>query len=155
MVQWLSNTNWTKNMECHDCILGTQQTLLNSPFDFTQELAEDFASLTSSCGSTQYGHTTPGPYALGTRTSDAPLPAPTCTNAYAAKGTDTCNSVSTAYNVSTYSIALRLSFQTQEDCKGSGEDPVRIRPPISLHDALISRRPTICANCDQASKMCR
>ena len=101
-------------MECHDCILGTQKTLLSSPFDFTEEFAKEFASLTSSCGSTQYGYTTPGPYALGTQTSDDPLPTPTCTNSYAVKGTDTCNSISTAYNVSTYSITSRNNLYS--DC---------------------------------------
>lgn len=128
MVQWLSNTNWTKDMECHDCVLGTQKTLLDSPFDFTEEFAEEFASLTSSCGSTQYGYTTPGPYALGTQTSDAPLPTPTCTNSYVVKGTDTCNSISTAYNVSTYSITSRNNMYS--DCSNL--------PPLGLFAFLSS-----------------
>jgi hypothetical protein len=106
MTQWLSITDWTRDMDCHDCILGTQQTLLNSPFDYTEEFAEDFASLTSSCGATQYSFTTPAAYALGTQPSETPLPAPSCTETYTIKADDTCDSISTAFNVSTISIVL-------------------------------------------------
>lgn len=114
IIQSLSNADWTKEMECHDCILGTQQTLLNSPFDFTPEFAEDFANLTSSCGSTNYGYITPAAYALSIRTTDPPLPTPTCTNTYHVQSNDTCNSISVAYDVSTYSIVDRNDLYS--DC---------------------------------------
>jgi hypothetical protein len=93
-------------MDCHDCILGTQQTLLNSPFDYTEEFAEEFASLTSSCGATQYSFTPPATYALGTQPSETPLPAPSCSQTYTVKAGDTCNSISTTFNVSTNAIVL-------------------------------------------------
>ncbi|KAF9736405.1 LysM domain-containing protein [Paraphaeosphaeria minitans] len=86
--------------------MSTQQTLLNSPFDYTEEFAEEFASLTSSCGATQYSYTQPAAYALGTQSSETPLPAPACTQTYTVKADDTCNSISTAFNVSTSSIVL-------------------------------------------------
>ncbi|KAF2824331.1 hypothetical protein CC86DRAFT_420818 [Ophiobolus disseminans] len=114
LVEWLSNTNWTKEMECHDCILGTMQTQLKSPLDYTEEYAEDFASLTSSCGSTQYTLTTPTSYALSTRSQDAPLPTPTCKTTHAIKSGDTCNSISEANNVSTFGITNRNSLYS--DC---------------------------------------
>ncbi|KAH8692485.1 hypothetical protein GQ44DRAFT_765329 [Phaeosphaeriaceae sp. PMI808] len=114
LVEWLSNTEWTKEMECHDCILGTMQTQLKSPLDYTEEYAEDFASLTSSCGSTQYTLTTPTSYALGTRSQDAPLPTPTCKTTYAIKSGDTCNSISEANKVSTFGITNRNSLYS--DC---------------------------------------
>lgn len=101
-------------MKCHNCILGTQQTQLNSPFDFDSTFAKDFAKLTSSCGSTQYGYTTPAAYALSTRTTDSVLPTPVCTNSYSIKAKDTCDSISTAYNVSTYSVTSRNGLSS--DC---------------------------------------
>lgn len=101
-------------MECHDCILGNIQTQLNSPLDFTEELAEDFASLTSSCGSTAYATTKPAPYALGTRSEESLLPAPTCTTTYTLSNADTCNSISEARQVSTYGITNLNSLYS--DC---------------------------------------
>lgn len=111
---WLSDTNWTKEMDCHDCILGTMQTQLKSPLDYTEEYAEDFASLTSSCGSTQYAFTTAAPYALSTRTKDAPIPTIICTATYTVNSGDTCNTISEAKQVSTYGITYRNGLYS--DC---------------------------------------
>jgi LysM repeat protein len=90
------------------------QTQLKSPLDYTEEYAEDFASLTSSCGSTQYAVTIPASYALSTRTPDVPAPTLACTTVYAPKSGDTCNSISEANQVSTYGITNRNGLYS--DC---------------------------------------
>lgn len=137
LVEWLGNTEWTKEMECHDCILGTMQTQLKSPLDYTEEYAEDFASLTSSCGSTQYTLTTPTSYALGTRSQDAPLPTPTCKTTYAVKSGDTCNSISEVNKVSTFGITNRNSLYS--DCSNlAGRSTICIPDQCTIYKVKIN-----------------
>jgi hypothetical protein len=78
LAEWRSTPQWTDAMNCHDCILGTKQTQLNSPLEYNDWDAQGFASLTSSCASSQYTLTLPPTsYALGTWLQDAPLPTTT------------------------------------------------------------------------------
>jgi len=105
MVSWLNQPSLTAAQNCSDCLLGADQTQLNSPFGYDEDFASDFASKTSSCGATGYSYTVPGSYSSmpsSTATSTAPLAS--CTNSYIVQNGDSCYSISTVNNVSTYSI---------------------------------------------------
>lgn len=107
MFSWLvAGNESTKAANCSDCALGVVQTQLNSPFGFDEEFAQDFQSLTSSCGSSGYSFTTPAAYAVGTnlpgRAEDAN--APSCSNPYVVKSGDSCDAIALARQVSTFSI---------------------------------------------------
>lgn len=108
-IEWLSDTD-SSDRDCHDCILGTLQTRLNSPFDYTEESEEDFRSLTASCSKTQYPVTSPAPYAISTWDTETPVPTPTCTNPISLSSGDTCSSIATQYNVSTDNLLSQNSI---------------------------------------------
>lgn len=67
----------TAAQNCSDCYLRTLQTQLNSDFGYSDELADEFASLTSSCGKSNYPTTSPAPYILpGSPSATATAKAP-------------------------------------------------------------------------------
>ena len=94
---------------CSDCWLGSQVLLLESPLQYDAGLAANFAALTASCNASHYAYATPASsYALnGSTTSIASTTAtstPTCSSTYLVQATDNCTSVSSAHNVSTFSL---------------------------------------------------
>ncbi|KAL2859875.1 LysM peptidoglycan-binding domain-containing protein [Aspergillus lucknowensis] len=97
------NGSFTPEQECSDCVLGHYQIDLNSPFGYSNNLAEKFSSLTSSCSETGYPYTSPTPIALN---STIPGHSPTCDDSqkYTIKDGDDCKSISVAQNVSTWSL---------------------------------------------------
>ncbi|GAW21816.1 hypothetical protein ANO14919_113410 [Xylariales sp. No.14919] len=108
-MAWLNQSELTPDQDCSDCLLGIQQIQLNSPFGYDADFASDFQSMTSSCSKSQYQFTSPSAYTLATATSSPtpgaspPMP-PTCATPYTVQAGDTCNSISLALNVSTYSL---------------------------------------------------
>ncbi|KAL4880689.1 hypothetical protein BJY04DRAFT_69909 [Aspergillus karnatakaensis] len=57
---WLSNgAEYTTEQKCSYCELGLQQKQLASPFGYSEEGADEFSSLTSSCSKTTYTYATP------------------------------------------------------------------------------------------------
>ncbi|CAO2651320.1 Nn.00g096170.m01.CDS01 [Neocucurbitaria sp. VM-36] len=118
-TEWLSNTKDSSDHDCHDCVLGTMQTHLNSPLDYSEESEEDFRRTTASCSKTQYPITRPGEYAIGTWGSETPVPTPTCLTPLSLGGNDTCETVSMRYNVSTSNILSRNSIPWTA-CQGLG-----------------------------------
>jgi len=88
---------------------------LSSPFGYDAEFASDFASLTSSCGSSGYAFTSPTSYALNsTATTSVPTTTPSCSSPYLVQSGDTCDSIALAQNVSTFSIVTAGSLSP--DC---------------------------------------
>ncbi|PYI36203.1 hypothetical protein BP00DRAFT_386649 [Aspergillus indologenus CBS 114.80] len=115
---WANITKQSSNQSCSDCMLSMQQVMLESVIGYDDELAESFASTTSSCGNTNYPFTSPTPYALNaTKSTQTPsttsTTAPTentsstgtCTDTYTVLEGDTCLSISAAYNVSSFYLA--------------------------------------------------
>jgi LysM repeat protein len=95
-------------------MLSMQQVELNSPIGYDDDLAESFASTTSSCGNTNYPFTSPTPYALNATAATAtptttgtavPTATATCTDTYTVMNGDTCQSVAIAHNVSSFYLA--------------------------------------------------
>jgi hypothetical protein len=103
-ISWLSQTNLTGDELCSDCILGSLQTQLGSPFGYDEDRAEDFASLTSSCSKTNYAFTTPSVYSLDTTTTAPPVTTPICASTYVVQTDDTCNSIALSQSISTFSL---------------------------------------------------
>lgn len=92
-------------------MLGTQQVALGSPVGYSDELASEFNSLTSSCGKTGYAYSTPTSFALnGTVPSTTAAPSPTCSNTYQVAAGDTCASISVAHGVSTFGFVFLNSL---------------------------------------------
>ncbi|KAK2038552.1 LysM domain-containing protein [Colletotrichum somersetense] len=89
---------------CSRCSLGTANILLNSPFGFDTEFAADFKSRTSSCGAAGYDFTTPAAYAVTTKPVPTSTDGPVCPSPYTVKSGDTCDSIATAYKVSTNAV---------------------------------------------------
>ncbi|KAK4097694.1 carbohydrate-binding module family 50 protein [Parathielavia hyrcaniae] len=96
---------------CSACNLRLRQAALDSPLGYTDSLAEDYSSLTSSCQVTFYPVTSPTRYALGTTTASVPtptdgvpVPSYTCESQYTIQESDTCESISWAKQVSTFSL---------------------------------------------------
>ncbi|KAK4117933.1 carbohydrate-binding module family 50 protein [Parathielavia appendiculata] len=96
---------------CSACSLRLSQAVLDSPLGYTDALAADYSSLTSSCQVTSYPVTSPTRYALGTTTAPIPTPADgvpvpsyTCESRYTIQESDTCESISRAKQVSTFSL---------------------------------------------------
>lgn len=96
--------NGTAADSCSDCSLNLVRAQLNSPFGYHQEFAQGFESITSKCGATGYAFTSPAKYALSTKSATAPTDPPTCGSPYVVQSNDTCDSIATARNVSTYSV---------------------------------------------------
>ncbi|GMF89511.1 unnamed protein product [Aspergillus oryzae] len=122
--EWRNQTNATNDNssahDCSDCILGPFKIQLESPIGYDDEWAEDFISLTSSCGATGYTYVAPTGYALnssitssGTATStgtgsDAATPTSThtCVTTYTVQANDTCHSIAKKHSVSTYNLMV-------------------------------------------------
>ncbi|KAF2495511.1 hypothetical protein BU16DRAFT_618299 [Lophium mytilinum] len=103
-ISWLNQQALTTAQECSDCVLGVSQIQLNSPFGYSDDLAEDFRSDTASCGATNYSFTSPPPYTQNhTATPTLAIATPTCSS-YAVQANDTCDSIAVAHNVSTFSV---------------------------------------------------
>ncbi|KAH6839433.1 hypothetical protein B0I37DRAFT_400041 [Chaetomium sp. MPI-CAGE-AT-0009] len=96
--------NGTAADSCSDCSLNLARVQLNSPFGYHQQFAQGFQSITSKCGATVYAFTSPAKYAISTKSVSAPTDPPTCGSPYAVGANDTCDSIATAKNVSTYSV---------------------------------------------------
>ncbi|PGH18378.1 hypothetical protein AJ79_00445 [Helicocarpus griseus UAMH5409] len=97
------------SQNCSDCMLGVVQLQLNSPFGYQPEFAEDFQSITSSCGAGGYDFTSPTPYSISTNPTPAPE-APTCLKPYIVQPGDSCDAIALSQNVSTYSIIISGSL---------------------------------------------
>ncbi|KAB8220120.1 hypothetical protein BDV33DRAFT_231217 [Aspergillus novoparasiticus] len=124
LEEWRSQTNATGDdsaaHDCSDCTLGPFKIQLESPIGYDDEWAEDFTSLTSSCGATGYTYVAPTGYALnssitssGTATStgtgtDAATPTSThaCATTYTVQANDTCHSIAKKHSVSTYNLMV-------------------------------------------------
>ncbi len=92
-------------------MLGVVQTQLNSPFGYHPEFAQDFQSMTQSCGANGYAFTSPAPYAVST--NPAPTPeAPTCSEPYIVQPGDSCDAIALSKGVPTYAVktAGNLNF---------------------------------------------
>ncbi|GAW18021.1 hypothetical protein ANO14919_074900 [Xylariales sp. No.14919] len=100
--EWLANGS-TSAQNCSDCMLGTIQDQLNSPFGYHAEFAADFQSLTLSCNVTGYTFTSPTPYPSTLIPVEA-THAPVCSDPYVVKSGESCDSIAVSLNVSTYSI---------------------------------------------------
>lgn len=101
---WVSNgSEYTSAQNCSPCELGLQKLQLESPFGYSDESAEAFSSLISSCSATGYTFATPTTYALNATATSATRP--TClTSSYSVQADDTCVTISAANNVSTYNL---------------------------------------------------
>lgn len=121
LMEWMNQDSFTSAQRCSSCILESTKLQLNSPFGYHEEFAEDFASMTASCKSTGYAVTSPAPYptAVGTTTAtttgslpvatdDGPLLSSSCVTLYKTKRSDTCNSIATSQNVSTYAGMISI-----------------------------------------------
>ncbi|KAM7203245.1 hypothetical protein V8F33_002236 [Rhypophila sp. PSN 637] len=114
-------------LHAHDCScfkdqLGLFASQLSSPFEYADALADEFTSLTASCGASGYSFTSPAPYGStititrtiqlpeGTETasvatsSTPPNPTPACNRPYTVQPGDTCISISEENQVSTYGL---------------------------------------------------
>jgi LysM repeat protein len=108
LIESWSNGTASAQQNCSDCYLGTLQTELNSFFGYSLDLADEFSSLTASCGSQNYPTVSPTSYLLpgnATQTSSAPATTTTsCSDTYTVRDGDDCNSISIAQNVSTNAL---------------------------------------------------
>jgi hypothetical protein len=94
---------------CSDCWLGGLALELAIPFGYDDVVAQNYASLTSSCNATTYSYATPTQDALNATATTEPAAvittmASSCTGLYEVSVEVTCNSVAQALNVSTYSL---------------------------------------------------
>ncbi|KAH8693418.1 hypothetical protein GQ44DRAFT_765230 [Phaeosphaeriaceae sp. PMI808] len=118
MFSWLAAGNAsTKAANCSDCSLGSMQTQLNSPFGYDEEFDQEFQAAKSSCGSSGYSFTTPTGYAVSTNLPDRAPDAsnPSCSNTYIVKSGDSCDAITLAHQVSTFSIIKAGGLRN--DCK--------------------------------------
>lgn len=108
LVSWLNQPSLTSAQNCSDCLLGADQTQLNSPFGYDVDFASDFQSKTLSCSATGYPFTVPAAYSTTSSTSSttgtAATPTTTCATPYTVQSGDNCNSIAQAKNVSTFSV---------------------------------------------------
>ena len=111
---WFNDSSPTAQQNCSDCYLGTLQTELNSFFGYDAELADEFSSLTQSCGASGYPTTSPAPYLLPARTTNATTTSDSqttatasCNDQYTVRDGDDCHSISIAHNVSTSALLVR------------------------------------------------
>lgn len=112
-------------------MLGVLQLQLGSPVGYTDDLAAEFASATSSCQATGYAYTSPGPYALNSSATAPPSTAiatstttneqPTCTSVYTVSEGDSCESIAEKSNVSTYGLIVRNGLDVFCSELSSGE----------------------------------
>jgi len=109
ILAWSNQTQLTSAQSCSDCWLGVQAMELGSPLGYNDDLASNFASLTSSCSASGYAFTSFTAYALNSTAIDVPSSATatspqTCTNSYIVQVIDNCNSIAKAHNVSTFNL---------------------------------------------------
>ncbi|OTB16721.1 carbohydrate-binding module family 50 protein [Daldinia sp. EC12] len=102
LTSWLGS-KFTSDQNCSDCMLGVVQTQLNSPFGYHDEFADDFKSITQSCSASGYAFTSPAPYSV-TYIPPETTDAPTCSDPYVVKSGESCDSIATSQNVSTFGI---------------------------------------------------
>ena len=62
LLEWRNETNATGAYDCHECMLEAWRIQLESPLGYEDDFAEDFASVTESCGASGYSYSTPTPY---------------------------------------------------------------------------------------------
>lgn len=111
LMEWSTLGPFNSSQSCSECWLGAQAHQIDSPFEYDAGFASNFASLTSSCNATQYSYTTPTAYALNTSTTATAASTvitstpPACTGTYTVQDGDSCVSISTALNVSTFDLA--------------------------------------------------
>lgn len=110
ILSWSEQVELTSNQSCSECWLKSQALQLNSPFGYDENLATNFAALTSRCGVEEYAFASPTQYALNvssTATSAAIHMAtllPECTDHYVVKSTDDCHGVAGSLNISTFGL---------------------------------------------------
>ncbi|KAK2746308.1 hypothetical protein FQN55_005736 [Onygenales sp. PD_40] len=104
------NGSYTDAEKCSMCELEIQRLQLSSPFGYSEDGAEDFSSLTSSCKETTYTYATPTSYALNSTTAP---PAPTCATPYVIKEGDTCVTISGENGVSTFNLIMDNAIDSQ------------------------------------------
>lgn len=107
---WMANGSpYSSAQNCSSCELSIQKRQLESPFGYSDEAAEDFISLTSSCGATGYDFATPTAYALnatstGAGSSATATASPSCSGFHTVEKDESCVTISEANNVSTYGL---------------------------------------------------
>ncbi|TPX15256.1 uncharacterized protein E0L32_004533 [Thyridium curvatum] len=113
ILQWSQQGFMRANETCSDCWLGGRALQLNSPFGYDEVLAENFASLTSSCSvAGKYTFTKPPTTTSQNPGSSSTSPpsssaTPVCRSSYKLKAQDyDCNAVAKALKVSTYTLLI-------------------------------------------------
>lgn len=107
---WMANgSTYSSAQNCSDCELSVLKRQLESPFGYSDEAAEDFVSLTSSCGATGYDFASPTPYALnatstGAGSSASATASSSCSGFHTVEKEESCVTISEARNVSTYGL---------------------------------------------------
>ncbi|OGE53422.1 hypothetical protein PENARI_c008G09124 [Penicillium arizonense] len=107
---WMANgSTYSSAQNCSACELSVLKRQLESPFGYSDEAAEDFVSLTSSCGATGYDFATPTAYALnatstGAGSSASATASSSCSGFHTVEKEESCVTVSEANNVSTYGL---------------------------------------------------
>lgn len=117
---WL---NWSTLGTSQNCMIGIEQIQLKYPFGYDAQLAQDFQSLTSSCGAAGYSFTSPTAYALNssaTAPTATPKSAAACSSPYKVQSSDSCDSIASAQNVSTYAVISAGGFDPSCDNLISG-----------------------------------
>ncbi|KAL4958709.1 LysM peptidoglycan-binding domain-containing protein [Aspergillus stella-maris] len=99
-----SGAEYTDEQICSFCELGLQRKQLASPFGYNKEAAQDFSSLTSSCGVSTYTYATPTAYALNATTTIPYTPTCTASHTVTLEDEESCVSISGQHNVSTFGL---------------------------------------------------
>lgn len=125
---WENVTQSTSAQNCSDCTLRTYQVQLSNYNSYSDDLAEEFASLKSSCSATGYSYVSPTPVALNDTVNATQSSAPvsttsaSCSDTYRIQAGDDCHKISLAHNVSTYFLTHYNELQAYcEDFPTSGE----------------------------------
>jgi LysM repeat protein len=100
----------------------------SSDYSYNADFAENFASLTSSCGATGFYYVTPTTIAFnGSSTTAATATAtltPSCASTYTIQAGDTCNGICKSYNVSTHALLTTNHLKAYcKDFPEAGKEP--------------------------------
>jgi LysM repeat protein len=123
---------------------------LQSPIGYDEEFADDFSSVTASCGAAGYSYSTPPVYGTpvspsSTSTSSSAVPS-SCATPYTVSEGDTCESIAAARNVSSYGIIEANELSMYCHLPAAGQEiclPAQCRTHFLLIDdncATLSRQ---------------
>ncbi|KEY74070.1 hypothetical protein S7711_02659 [Stachybotrys chartarum IBT 7711] len=112
VAEWRNETNATDSNDCHDCMLEPWRIQLESPLGYDDEFAEDFSSVTESCGASGYSYSTPTAYGTpvsptNSETSTSTAEPTPCATPYTVGEGDTCETIAAAHNVSSFGLIDR------------------------------------------------